>query len=63
MIEGGWFVFRRGDGTKRIRASNWPFEHGTFEAAAAEAKRLAEKEPGKSFDVVSVACTYRFAPS
>lgn len=61
VIGGGWFVFRRGGDTKRIRASNWPFEHGSFEAAAAEAKRLADKEPGKAFDVVQVVCTYRFA--
>lgn len=42
VIGGGFFVFRRGDGTKRIRPSMWPFEHGSFASALAEAARLRE---------------------
>jgi hypothetical protein len=53
-IGGGYFVFRRGDGTNRIRMSQWPFEHATFAAAYAEAEKLAEQQPGKTFDVVCV---------
>ncbi len=39
-IGGGFFIFRRGDGTGRIRPSMWPFEHGSQEQAEAEASAL-----------------------
>ncbi len=51
-IGGGWWVFRRGDGTSRIRPSHWPFEYASEEAAAVEAKRLAAANPGETFIVV-----------
>ena len=52
-IGGGYFVFRRGDGTNRIRPSNWPFEHPTLEAAKGEALKLARSNPGYQFEVFS----------
>lgn len=52
IIGGGWFVFRRGDGTKRIRPAMWPFEYGDREAALAEARRLSAERPGYKFIVV-----------
>ena len=57
-IGGGWFVFRRGDSTGRIRGSIWPFEHGSREAAEAEARRLAVELPGYRFDVLGVAASF-----
>lgn len=51
LICGGFFVFRRGDGTGRIRPSQWPFEYPTREAADAQAMVLAEKMPGYVFSV------------
>lgn len=51
-IGGGYFVFRRGDGTNRIRPSQWPFEYGTEEAAIAQAAALAAANPGFTFIVV-----------
>lgn len=56
-IGGGFFVFRRGDGTGRVRPSPWPFEHANRAAAEAEAKRLAAKMPGYRFDVLAVVAT------
>jgi hypothetical protein len=55
QIGGGFFVFRRGDDTGRIRPAQWPFEHPTFEAARAQAQKLASEMPGYRFDVVAVA--------
>lgn len=56
VIEGGYWVFRRGDGTKRIRPSMWPFEYGTQEAAMKQAAILAEANPGERFIVVHELC-------
>ena len=50
-INAGFFVFRRGDSTNRIRPSQLPFEHPSLEAAVAEAQRLAAGRPGYAFDV------------
>lgn len=50
VIGGGFFVFRRGDDTKRIRPSMWPYEHGSFSQALAEAERLRE-ETGHDYQV------------
>lgn len=58
VIGGGWFVFRRGDGTGRIRPAHWPFEHASKEAAEAEARKLAEANPGLIFNVVGVANSF-----
>lgn len=52
-IGGGFFVFRRGGGTGRIRAPEYPFEHPTLAAADAEAARLAERFPREVFVVVA----------
>ncbi|MCW7544874.1 hypothetical protein N7I30_13785 [Aurantimonas litoralis] len=54
-IGGGWFVFRRGDDTGRIRPAWWPFEYACREAAAKQALALAIANPGYRFDVVGVA--------
>jgi len=51
-IGGGHFVFRRGDGTGRIRPCMWPFEHPSMDSALVEAARLAVTYGGK-FDVMS----------
>jgi hypothetical protein len=51
-VGGGWFVFRRGRRTGRIRPSNFPFEHPTQESAMLEARRLAYAHPGLRFCVI-----------
>lgn len=51
-IGGGWWVFRRGRGTNRIRPSMWPFEYATRELACEQAGRLAEMHPDCMFAVV-----------
>jgi hypothetical protein len=52
VIGGGFFVFRRGKSTGCIGCgTTLPFEHGSFESAAQEAKRLAETYPGETFSV------------
>lgn len=56
VIEGGYWVFRRGDGTKRIRPAQWPFEYGTQEDAMKQAAILAEAQPGERFIVVRQLC-------
>jgi hypothetical protein len=58
-IGGGYFIFRRGDGTKRIRPSQWPFEYASFDAAREQAKALAAGNPGYAFDVVAVLASER----
>lgn len=54
VIGAGFFVFRRGRETGRIRPSQWPYEHPTREAAEAEAAKLAATMPGYTFDVLQV---------
>jgi len=51
-IGGGFIVVRRGNGSGRLRMNEWPFEHGTYEDAEAEARRLSEQYPGKAFAVL-----------
>lgn len=51
-IGGGYFVFRRGDSTGRIRPALWPFEYASVEEANAEAARLSAGQPGEVFIVV-----------
>jgi hypothetical protein len=53
-IGGGYFVFRRGDDTKRIRPSQWPFEYASEEEALAQAAILAVQNPGYRFQVLTV---------
>lgn len=50
-IGGGFFVFRRGRRTNRIRPARFPFEHDTMEAATEAATKLAQQNPGKTFEV------------
>lgn len=52
-IGGGFFVFRRGENTNRIRAPYWPFEHATLREAILEAERLAADNPGHDYIVVA----------
>lgn len=47
VIGGGFFVFRRGVDTGRIRPGGFPYEHGTIESAQAEAERLASEYGGQ----------------
>lgn len=59
QVGGGFFVFRRGTRTGRIKtghikAGNIPFEHPSLKSALAEAERLAELHGGK-FDILSSA--------
>lgn len=56
QIGGGFFVFRRGKKTGRIsvRTTVLPFEHPSYEAAEAEALRLADIHRGETFQVFSV---------
>lgn len=53
-IGGGYFVFRRGERTRRIRPSQFPFEHATLKAAIEMARQHATEQPGFTFDVVQV---------
>lgn len=57
-IGGGYFVFRRGDGTNRVRPSQLPFEHGSLAEAEDEAKRLSAQRPGYTFDVFARVATH-----
>lgn len=61
-IGGGFFVFRRGDGTGRIRPATFPFEHGSLESATQEAMRLAAEQPGYQFDILSVVSSIMETP-
>lgn len=54
-IGGGFWVFRRGDDTGRIRPALWPFEYGTYDEAFSQASRLAEAHRGYEFIVVQQA--------
>ncbi|MCI5073425.1 hypothetical protein [Oricola sp.] len=51
-IGGGYWVFRRGDDTGRIRPSMWPFEYDSQGAAAEQAAKLAKEHPTEQFIVV-----------
>lgn len=51
IIGGGFFVFRRGKKTGRIGRTKFPYEHGSFASAMAEATRLAALCPGEKFEV------------
>lgn len=53
VVGGGFFVFRRGVTTGRIKVDpeRLPFEHATLDVAQAEAVRLAAANPGVIFSV------------
>lgn len=53
VVGGGFIVARLGGKTGRIRASAWPYEHGTRESAEAEAQKLAREMPGERFVVMA----------
>lgn len=51
-VGGGYFVFRRGKWTGRVGVrTTLPFEHGSYDEAIAEARRLSRKHPGETFEV------------
>lgn len=61
-VGGGFIVMRRSNKNGRLKQNNRqrndgstyavdPFEHATYEAAVAEARRLAEKYPHATFSV------------
>ncbi|MEM9579090.1 MAG: hypothetical protein AAF891_00265 [Pseudomonadota bacterium] len=50
-IGGGFFIFRRGGRTGRIRPSRWPFEYASFDDATARARALSARLPGEKFIV------------
>lgn len=52
VIGGGWFVFRRGGGTNRIRPALYPFEYGSEDAALEQARKLGAANPGQTFIIV-----------
>jgi hypothetical protein len=54
VIGGGYIVLRRGDDTGRVRPPLWPYEHGTYDEAKAEANKLAAAQPGALFQVFAV---------
>ena len=63
-LGGGWFVFGRSGKDGRIHPTPVPFEHPTLAAAEAEAQRLAEKYPNRTFHVCGIVATARtVAPS
>lgn len=51
QIGGRFIIFRRASNCGRVRAPEWPFEHGTIESAQAEIERLREKYPGEKFSI------------
>lgn len=51
VIGGGYIVARRGGGTNRVRAADWPFEFDNLPDAEAEAAKLAARFPGRVFTV------------
>lgn len=59
VVKGGYFVFRRGETTGRVKINpaKLPFEHGTLEAAMGEAKRLAHANPLIEFSVLQQVAT------
>lgn len=59
VVGGGYFIFRRGKNTGRIRPSMWPYEHASLEDALAQARRLLEVQPDATFQIVSVVLTIR----
>lgn len=61
-IGGGWFVFRRGDSTNRIRPGFLPFEHPDQASAVQEAARLASNMPGYTFDILNVVASIKETP-
>lgn len=63
IVGGGYFIFRRGDGTGRVRPSMWPYEHGSAETARAEAERLSRAFPGYRFDVFELAGSFAQVPA
>ncbi len=57
-IGAGWFVFRRGRRTGRIKiATSSPMEYATEARAMQKARELAEKHPGITFDVFRLAAS------
>lgn len=52
-VGGGFFVFRRGTHGNRVKPSNLPFEHPSYESALAELERLKVIHPYQKFVILS----------
>lgn len=55
-VGGGYAVMRR-NSVGRLRAPRCPYEHGSAEAAVAEANRMAGLNPGREYVAVQVIAT------
>ena len=53
VVGGGFAVIRR-NSVGRLRAPRCPFEHGSLESAAAEARRMAGLNPGREYVAVQI---------
>lgn len=53
-VVGGGFAVMRRNSVGRLRAPRCPFEHGSADAAIAEARRRAELNPGCEYVAVQV---------
>lgn len=51
IVGGGFFVFRRGRSTGRIKVPSVPFEFGSIAEAGAEAQRRERSGDGAIFDI------------
>jgi hypothetical protein len=54
---GGGFAVMRRNSVGRLRAPRCPYEHGSAESAIAEARRMAEVNPGCEYVAVQIVAT------
>lgn len=61
QIGGGYSVFRLGRRSRRIRPAEFPFEHPSLALAEAAAQKLANQNPGQTYEVWSVMTRFSYA--